>query len=586
MPTEFSLFESAIPLATMTTMIAHTFRALPHVLVGLICSLHLARSIPVMAQRAEPSLIITHANVHTMDASQPLAEAIAIRGHRIVAVGKSQSINKLAGSETRVIDAAGRLVLPGFNDAHVHFTSGGRQLSNVELRDASSPAEFAARIAAHALSLPAGRWITGGDWDHENWATGQLPTKHDIDHATSLHPVFVTRLDGHMGLANSRALALGKVTRETDDPPGGYIVRDAQGEPTGVLKDAAMALVARHIPELTFEERIAAARAATEHAARLGITSVQDMSGSRDVSAYFELMRRGELKTRIYVAAPLPNWAQLAATGLTAASGNPWIRQGALKGFADGSLGSTTALFFDPYLDAPDTRGLPSDEMVDPVEMESRVRQADAARLQVMVHAIGDRANDQMLSIYERVISDGRPRDRRLRIEHAQHLRPDTIKRFAKHDVIASMQPYHCADDGRWAEKRIGAERATGTYAFRSLLDAGVRLAFGSDWNVAPLDPLQGIAAAVTRQTLDGKHPDGWIPQERITVEEAVRAYTVGSAYAEFQEEQKGTLSVGKLADIVILSADIFSIPPSEISEASVTTTIVDGKVIYCDLPK
>ena len=529
-----------------------------------------------------PDLIILNAVVHTMDPQRPLAEAVAISGDRVAAVGRSAEIKKLAGSGTRTLDARGQLVLPGFNDAHVHFLSGGFQLSSVDLRDAATPQEFAERIRKFAATLPPGKWMTGGDWDHERWPTNSLPTRELIDAATPATPVFVSRLDGHMALANSLALKLAGLTRDTPDPDGGLIVRDPKtGEPTGVLKDAAMGFVSRKIPAATFEEKLAAARAATAHAARLGVTSVTDMSAGADVGVYQELLRRAELKTRIYAIAPLPQWEKLAQTGVRAAFGGDMLRVGGLKGFSDGSLGSTTALFFEPYSDAPETRGLPGDEMFPEGAMFQRVLDADRAGLQVMIHAIGDRANDQILQIFEQVNSRNGSRDRRFRVEHAQHLRTRDIPRFARANVIASMQPYHCADDGRWAEKRIGPARAKGTYAFRSLLDAGATLAFGSDWTVAPLDPLTGVAAAVTRRTLDGKHPGGWVPEQKITVEETVRAYTVGSAYAEFANDVKGTLSPGKLADLVMLDQDIFKLPPTEIETARVRLTIVDGRVVY-----
>jgi predicted amidohydrolase YtcJ len=402
-----------------------------------------------------------------------------------------------------------------------------------------------------------------------------------IDAATTDVPVFVSRLDGHMAVANTLALKLAGITRETKDPDGGLIVRDGKREPTGLLKDAAMSLVYRIIPSATFDQKLAAARAATDHAASLGVTSVQDMSAGADIAVYQELLRRRQLKTRIYGVSPLPNWEHLARAGMRSAFGSDMLRIGGLKGFSDGSLGSTTALFFEPYNDAPNTSGLPADEMFPEGAMLKRVREADAASLQVVVHAIGDKANDTMLSIFEQVIQTNGRRDRRFRIEHAQHLRVQDIARFARAGVIASMQPYHAADDGRWAEKRIGQERCKGTYAFRSLLDSGANLAFGSDWTVAPLDPLQGMLAAVTRQTLDGKHPQGWIPEQKITVEEAVRAYTVGSAYAEFQDVVKGTITPGKLADLVILSRDIFTIEPNEIGDARVEVTIADGHVVY-----
>jgi predicted amidohydrolase YtcJ len=389
-----------------------------------------------------------------------------------------------------------------------------------------------------------------------------------------------------MALVNSLVLKLAGVTRETKDPDGGVIVRDANGEPTGVLKDAALSLVWKVFPPRNFDERVAAARAATDYAASLGVTSVQDMSAGADVGVYQTLLDRGELKTRIYAVWPLPNWERLAITGVRANFGNAMLRTGALKGFADGSLGSTTALFFDPYLDAPSTCGLPSDEMFPEGAMLERVRGADKAGLQVLIHAIGDRANDKVLSNYEQVREEAGESDRRFRIEHAQHLRAQDIPRFARGQVIASMQPYHAIDDGRWAEKRIGAERAQTTYACRSLLDSGATLAFGTDWTVAPLNPLWSIYAAVTRRTLDGKHSDGWIPEQKISVEEAVRAYTIGSAYAEFQENEKGDITPGKLADLVVLSRDIFKIDPVEIENVKVVMTIMDGRVVYDARPR
>ena len=408
-----------------------------------------------------------------------------------------------------------------------------------------------------------------------------MPTKDLIDSFTSDTPVFVNRLDGHMALANSLALRLAGVTRQTLDPPGGVIVRDRNGEPTGVLKDAAMSFIWKMKPPESFDEKIAAARAATNHAARLGVTSIQDMSAGADVGVYQTLLDRGQLNTRIYAVAPLPAWERLAQTGVRAHFGSEMLRVGGLKGFSDGSLGSTTALFYEPYRDEPNTSGIATDEMYPEGAMLKRVVEADRAGLQIMIHAIGDRANDLILSIYEQVERENGPRDRRFRIEHAQHLRAQDIPRFARDRVIASMQPYHAIDDGRWAEKRIGKERAKTTYAFRSLLDAGATLAFGTDWTVAPLDPLLTIYAAVTRRTLDGKNSKGWVPEQKISVEETVRAYTMGSAYAEFQENLKGSITPGKLADLVILSRDIFKIDPKEIEKVKVELTMVDGRVVY-----
>lgn len=513
------------------------------------------------------------------------AQALAVHGRRITAIGKAEEIRRTAGPRTRVVDAGGRAVLPGFNDAHVHFLQGGFQLSAVDLRDAATPEEFARRIAAFAGKLAKGGWVLGGDWDHELWPSAPLPRREWIDSLTAATPVFVSRLDGHMALANTAALRLAGVTRATKDPPGGLIVREPRtGEPTGVLKDAAMALVERVIPGASLEEKLSAARAATKHAASLGVTSVQDMSAGADLRVYQMLMERGELLTRIYAATPAAQWERLAQTGLRRAFGSPMLRTGALKAFADGSLGSTTALFDEPYNDAPQTSGLPSDEMMPPGKMEARILGADKAGLQICVHAIGDRANAEILGMFERAIAANGPGDRRFRIEHAQHLRPGDLPRFAALGVIASMQPYHAADDGRWAEKRIGPARIQTTYAFRSLLDAGAVLAFGSDWTVAPLDPLLGIRAAVTRQTIDGRNPGGWVPRQKITVEEAVRAYTRGSAYAEFAEGEKGTLEPGKLADLVILSHDILSGGAEALASARVLLTVMDGRVVYSKL--
>jgi predicted amidohydrolase YtcJ len=528
-----------------------------------------------------PDLLIFNASVRTMDAEHPQAEAVAVVGNRIVAVGSTADLRPLSGAKTRLIDAHGQSVLPGFNDAHVHWLEGGFSITNVDLRHATSPAEFARRIGDYAKQLPKGRWILGGNWDHEKWPGAPLPTQELLDPVVPDHPVFVQRLDGHMALANRLALKLAGVTKETKEVAGGLIVRDAAGEPTGVLKDAAMGLIDRVIPPRARDEKISALRAATLHAAQLGVTSIQDMSMDDDLGLYQFCWEHGELKTRIYGARSIVSWEVLAKTGRRGAFGNDWLRFGALKGFADGSLGSTTALFFEPYHDAPGVRGLLSDQMLPEGAMLKRVRDADAQGLHVMIHAIGDEANQRVLDLYQEVLQASGPRDRRFRIEHAQHLRPTAIRQFAALKVIASMQPYHCADDGRWCEKRIGAERSKGTYAFRALLDAGASLAFGTDWPVAPLNPMEGLKAAVTRQTLDGKHPAGWIPEQKIKLEEAIYAYTAGSAYAEFQEKSKGTITPGKLADLVLLDRDIFAIAPTDLDRIKVALTLVDGQVVY-----
>ncbi|MGI8812189.1 MAG: amidohydrolase [Pyrinomonadaceae bacterium] len=536
-------------------------------------------SFNAFAQKAAADLVLTNGNVHTMGGAIPIARSIAVVGDRIVAVGTDAEIKSYIGSGTKVIDAGGKLVLPGFNDAHVHFLETGAQLSSVDLRDAKTPAEFVRRIKDFAAKQPKGRWILGGQWDHENWKPNDLPTAVMIDAVTPDNPVFVNRLDGHMALANSLAMKLAGVKRDTPEVAGGLIVRDTAGEPAGVFKDAAMGYIEKAIPDASFEQKLEFAQAASEHAASLGVTSVQDMSAGTDIGVYQELLRQGKLKTRIYGCSPLADFKRWANTGLHYAFGDAMLRVGCLKGFADGSLGSTTAWFFDPYLDAPTTTGLPRAEVTG--AMKQNIVDADKAGLQVYIHAIGDRANATILDFYENAGNVNGPRDRRFRIEHAQHLRQQDIPRFGSLKVVASMQPLHIIDDGRWAWKRLDEKRLKGTYAFRSLLDSGAVLAFGSDSPVASMNALWGVYAAVTRRTLDDKNPNGWIPEQKITVEEAVRGFTYGSAYAEFQENVKGTIEAGKLADLIIVSDDIFAIDPIQIAKTKVLTTIMNGKVVY-----
>jgi hypothetical protein len=527
-------------------------------------------------------LVVTNARIWTGDRSRPEAEALAVLGERVVAVGSSAEIDAWRGPGTRTIDAGGRRVLPGFNDSHLHFFDGSAKLAHVKLKDARSPEELARRVAAHAKGRPKGEWVLGGTWDDQAFARPRLPTRQDVDALTPETPVFVDRYDGHMALANGVALRLAGVTRETQAPPGGEIVRDAAGEPTGVLKDAAMGLVSRVVPPPSREARRRTIREGLRHAASLGVTSVQDMNPSYDdVAVYAELLERGELTVRVHAAPLETQWEDQARLGLRRAFGSPWLRLGALKGYADGSLGSTTAYFFEPYADAPATSGLLSDEMRPVEAMRDRLVAADAAGLQLCIHAIGDRAISIVLDLFEHVLKANGPRDRRWRIEHAQHVAPRDFARFAALGVIAAVQPYHAVDDGRWAEERIGPERAKTTYAFRSFLDAGVRLALGTDWYVAPLEPMETLHAAVTRATLDGKRPGGWVPEQKITLAEAVEAYTAGAAYAEFQDGEKGRLAPGQLADLVVLDRDVFAVSPERIEDVRVDTTIVGGRVVF-----
>ena len=524
-----------------------------------------------------PSIAIVNARVWTGDTRRPWADAVAVTGDRITAVGSSAEVRKLARPMTRVIDAQGKLLVPGFIDSHVHFVDGGFGLTSVQLRDAKTREEFIRRIKEHAARLPAGAWMLEGNWDHQNWG-GELPRRDWIDSVTPNTPVFIQRLDGHMSLANSAALRAAGVTRETKDVAGGEVVRDASGDPTGILKDNAAQLVGRAVPDPSAEQEDAALDAAMRHVAEQGVTSVHNMGTWRHLEIFGRAHRAGRLRTRIYAAVPLSTWERLRDHVAANGRGDAWLRIGALKGFVDGSLGSHTAAMLEPFSDAPGDTGL---FVNTPENLYAWTKGADAAGLHVLIHAIGDRANRVLLDIYERVIREGGHRDRRFRIEHAQHLAPADIPRFAQLGVIASMQPYHAIDDGRWAEKFIGAERVKGTYAFRSLLDADARLAFGSDWFVAPPTPLEGVYAAVTRRTLDDRNPSGWVPQQKIAVEEALRAYTSGSAYAEYMEAEKGMLARGMLADMVLIDRDLTAIPPETIRDAKVTMTMVGGRIVF-----
>ena len=529
---------------------------------------------------AGPADMVVYGRVWTGDSAKPWAGAVAVAGEKISAVGDSAEIALLAGPETKVLSNGAALVTPGLMDDHVHFLDGGFQLASVDLRPANSPTEFIERLAAFATERKPGEWITGGEWDHERWPGAPLPRRQWIDSVTPHNPVFLYRLDGHMALANSAALRLAGVTKDTRDIPGGVIVRDPRtGEPTGILKDEAMGPVAAVIPAPTDEQRDGALRRALEHAASLGVTAFAHVSAPlADLAAYTRAKHAGTLTARVALYFPIQYWRQVADTVERIGRGDDRVWIGGVKGYMDGSLGSTTALFYQPYEDDPSTSGVlttPEDSM------RAWVGGADSAGLQVAGHAIGEKANALLLQIFDSVAQAHGPRDRRFRVEHAQHLRREDIPRFGQLGVIASMQPYHAIDDGRWARKRIGPERIKTTYAFRSLLDRGAPLSFGSDWTVAPISPILGIYAAVTRRTLDAKNPNGWVPEEKITVEEALRAYTAGNAYGVFAEDRRGKLVPGYLADLVLLDRDLTRIPPEEIEQAKVRATVVGGRVVF-----
>ncbi len=523
-------------------------------------------------------LAIVNAKVWTVNRRQPTAQAVGVSGERIAVVGSNSEVRRRVGPETRVIDAGGKLLLPGFNDAHTHFMGGGFSLLGINLRKARNEQEFVQILKDYVARLPKGKWVTGGEWDHEAWPSHKHPTRELIDPVTPDNPVLVSRLDGHIALANSLALKMAGITRNTPDPPGGEIVRDPKtGEPTGILIDNAQDLVFRVVPEPSEEEYMQAARAAMKQAARLGVTSVQDIASAEAFRVYQKLWHQGKLITRIYAIRSIDVRDDLRKVGLQAAFGDVMLRTGAVKIFADGSMGAGSALFYQPYDDDPSTSGL---AIQSEAQLYTMVREADAAGLQIALHAIGDKANHWALNAFERAIQANGRRDSRHRIEHAQVVRPEDLPRFRELGVIASIQPSHCIDDMRWAEKRIG-DRARYAYLFRSFVDAGARLAFGTDWTVEPLNPMLDLYAAVTREFPDGGPPGGWYPKEKISIEQAIEYYTLGSAYAEFQEQEKGSIEVGKLADLVLLSKDLLTIPPGEILSTRVEVTVLGGKVIY-----
>lgn len=534
--------------------------------------------IPTKAQEMKTAFI--NGKVYTVNENQPLAEAVFVERNKIVFVGSNEEVKKLIDDKTEVIDLKGKLMLPGFIDDHVHFISGGSYLLGIDLRPANSTTEFKNILKEYAKKNP-GKWITGGYWDHEKWETKSLPTKEMIDEVVPDQPVFVERLDGHMGVVNSYVLKLAGITKDTESPQGGLIVKNPKtGEPTGVLKDNAMSFVYNIVPPATFKENYEAAIAALNEAKKLGITSVQDITYDDGLEVYNKLKDEGKLTCRIYTRMPIAEYKKLVEKNIKVGYGDNLIKMGSLKAFADGSLGSSTAWFFDKYNQDTTTYGLPMDIITDGT-MEKWGTDADRNHLQLSVHAIGDRANSYMLDLYDKITKENPKWDRRFRIEHAQHVRFEDIKRFAELGVIASVQPYHCIDDGVWAEKRIGPERIKYTYPFKSFLDAGVKVCFGTDWFVAPLNPLLGLYAATTRRTLDDKNPDGWIPEQKISIEDAIKCYTINSAYASFEENTKGSIEVGKLADLIVLSDDILTIDPVKIKDATVILTVFDGKVIY-----
>ncbi|MBN9523530.1 amidohydrolase [bacterium] len=549
-------------------------------IVALLSSL-VAPGQPPVPSPARADVVLVGGKIWTGEKDRPQVQSLAVWNDRILQVGTDAELTPLIGPKTQVIQLKGKRVVPGFHDSHLHFLSGGQQLSQVDLKDAGDEAEFGRRLQEFDKKTPRDRWLLGGNWDHDRTFNGVLPTAAVVDKYVKDRPVFIRRYDGHMALANSAALKLAGVTAETKEVPGGVIYRLADGKtPSGILKDNSMSLVNRLIPAPGEEEMSEAALAALRALAESGITSAQDMSGSRELLRILQrLTRTGRMTARLDLHWPGGGRQELTRLGVEDNFGNAYLRLGGIKFFVDGSLGSSTAKMFAPFVGEPKNTGV---YVTEPDALKAMVRQADRAGLSVSTHAIGDQANAVLLDIYEQVARENGPRDRRFTIEHVQHLRPQDYQRFKELSVVASMQPYHVIDDGRWAEGRIGKERCASSYAYRSLLDAGAVLAFGSDWPVAPLSVMEGIDAAVNRRTLDGKHPTGWFPEQAITVEQALRAYTWGSAYGAYQDTDRGTLRPGKFADLVVLSRDILDAAErNNIATTQVDLTLVGGKVVF-----
>ena len=554
--------------------------------------------------RRRVSLVLMNGKIFTADEQGTVAQAVAIDGERIIAVGTNGEINvRFEGA--RRVDLAGRLVTPGFNDAHLHFFNGGQALQRVDLNGSPTLAEATRRIAAKAKELPPGAWIQGRGWDHTLWG-GQWPTRQDLDAVVPNNPVFVQRVDGHVSWANSLALEKAGVTRQTQAPEGGEILHDSAGEPTGILKETAAGLVGRVVPNPSPAEAAQAVELALQEARRYGITSIHDNSPYEVIELYRALLAQNKLTVRVAewlnFETPIERLKQQRAEFAALKIDPLRIRLTALKGYVDGTLGSRTAAMLAPFTDDPGNSGIPRRT---PEELTKMIVERDAAGFQIALHAIGDRANRMALEGFKQARdrnpqtinvsggahnSDDRERVKqaltspplgRHRIEHAQVIAPSDFARFRALGVIASMQPSHAISDKRWAQDRLGEYRVQGAYAWHALRSHGVRVPFGTDWPVEPINPYLGLYAAVTRQSTDGAPAGGWWPQERLTIADAIRCYTTEPAYASFEENEKGQLKPGMLADMVVHSRDLLTIKPAEILQTEAMMTIFDGKIVY-----
>ncbi len=548
-------------------------------LIGLLVSFVLCLGCLTAAQQEKADLVLINGKVYTVDEAKPTAQSVAVKGDKIIALGSNSETQKYVGPRTLIVDAQGKLVLPGFIDAHTHFASGGHSLITLTFRGVDSIAKIQDMVAAKIKELPSGAPVFGSQYDHTLFPGGNWPSRQDLDLVSPNNPVVIERVDGHSVWVNSLALTQSGINRDTKSPFGGEILRDPKtGEPTGILTEAATSLVKIKVrsenssPEDDIER-------ALDHAAKLGLAGIHTSSDLNEIEIYRKLNREGKLTLRVYAWLPIEGIDTYIAKGIRQGQGDDMVRVGFLKAFIDGTLGSGTALMFEPFVDEPEKLGLPQ------YPEEKFYQLVDKAYLngfQIGVHAIGDKAANWVLNAVERAEQKHGKKDLRNRIEHAQVIIPSDVSRFKQLGVIASMQPTHCTTDMRFCERRIGLERSKNAYIWKSLQDAGAVIAFGTDWDVEPLDPMRGLYSAVTRKNIEFDSPQGgWFPEQRIPMADAIKHYTLDAAYASFEESRKGSLKIGKLADLVVLSKDIFTIAPKEILTTEVLCTIVGGKVIY-----
>ena len=534
-------------------------------------------------EAAKHTVFYTHGRIYTNDPAEPWAEAIAVADGKIVCIGKMAHVLLDCGGSQQSAETVHlneHFVMPGFNDAHVHLGSAGADALAVELRGIKSPEEMQKRVAEAVAHHKEGEWITGSGWDHTLWPDKRFPNRQQLDAVAPKNPVILTHISGHVAVANSLALKKAEIDKSTPNPPGGEIEHDGLGEPTGMLKEAAaMALVRVRIPDPSMEERRRGIEIVLQNVARNGVTSMQDNSAWEDFQVYQQLKEDGKLTARITEWLPFnASLNELQDRRAQGGTTDPWLKTGALKAVTDGALGSRTAAMLEPYNDDPSSTGIFT---YDPDKLRAMAIERDKAGFQLNFHAIGDRANRICLDVFEAVVKANGRRDRRDRIEHAQVIAPLDFQRFAELKVIASMQPSHQTTDMRWAEDRVGSERIKGAYSWNTMMKNGVRLAFGTDYPVEVISPFRGLYACVTRERPEGGPRNGWEPQEKISLADCIRAYTSGSAYAQFEEGKKGELKLGEYADFIVLSDDLTKIPPAQYTKVRVLRTVAGGKTVY-----